>query len=93
MNTNSLENKEEKSYGATEVAGIVGISLRQLYYWEEGFGAISPYFKKCGNRKFRRYSENDIEILKKIKRFLKKGFLLEKAIEKSNGNNCSNGDK
>jgi len=87
MNTDSIENREEKSYGATEVAGIAGISLRQLYYWEEGFGAVSPSFKKCGNREFRRYSGNDIWILKKIKKFLKKGFLLETAIKKALGNN------
>jgi len=85
-------NKKKKSFGATEVAEIVGISLRQLYYWER-FGVISPSFKKCGNREFRRYSENDIEILKKIKRFLKKGFMLEKAFEKANNNNGDMGTK
>ena len=91
MNTGSIKNKKNNSLGATEVAEIVGISLRQLYYWE-GFGVVKPFFKRCGDREFRRYSESDIEILKKIKSFLKKGFLLEKAIEKATNNNGNNGN-
>lgn len=92
MDTGSLKNKEDNSLGATQVAEIVGISLRQLYYWE-GFGVVKPFFKKCGDREFRRYSLDDIAILRKIKRFLKKGFVLDKAIEKAAGNNGNNGER
>lgn len=70
---------------SAEIIKEVGISLRQLYYWEMK-GIIRPESVKIGTRKFKRYSEEDIDILKKIKEFLDEGYTLKAAIQKVKNN-------
>lgn len=74
-------NNGEKFYTSSEIVNLVGISLRQLYYWELK-GVIQPKAFTLGSREFKHYSENDIVTLKKIKQFLSEGYNLNKAIEK-----------
>jgi len=72
----------EKHYNPTEAKDLVGVSARQLYYWELK-GAVHPKLVNLGIREFRRYSETDINKLKKIKKYLSEGFVLDKAFEKA----------
>ncbi len=74
---------DEKHYTPAEVKDIVGVSARRLYYWELK-GAIQPRLITLGSREFRRYSEKDVNKLKKIKYYLEEGFILDKAFEKAN---------
>ena len=73
---------DERFYTPAEVKDIVGVSARRLYYWELR-GAVHPKLVTLGSREFRRYSEKDIEKLKKIKAYLDEGFVLDKAFEKA----------
>ena len=68
-------------FGASEVISIVGISSRQLYYWES-LGAVDPEQSQYGNRFFRRYSDRDVAVLKEIKQLVDEGYVVSKAVTK-----------
>ena len=53
-----------------------GLSVRQLYYWEL-IGLICPRYETFGMRKFRRYTQGDLECLKMAKNLLDQGFTLQ----------------
>ncbi len=69
-----------------EVTRKLDISLRQLYYWELK-GIVKPKSVLMGSREFKRYSNRDVETLKKVKNFLDEGYTLARAIQKANKNN------
>jgi len=68
-------------YGTAEVCRQVGISLRQLEYWIL-IGIVSPRLEQHGLKFFKRFNEQDIEILKQIKLLTDEGFLVSRALEK-----------
>jgi len=76
------DNSGEKVYTSSEIVNLVGISLRQLYYWELR-GVVHPKSFTLGAREFKHYTESDMIILKKIKQFLSEGYSLNKSIEKA----------
>ena len=75
--------KNEKNlFGAIEAAKRIGISLERMYYWEKK-GILNPQLKKFGIRKFRRYSQKDIQQAILIKDLVdKEYYTLKGAIEK-----------
>ena len=46
-------------FGTVETIKKIKISPERLRYWEKA-GIVSPKYVNCGTRKFRRYSEEDI---------------------------------
>ena len=76
-----LEGYLTKRYGAYETARIIGISMRQLNYWVL-IGVVSPQIERHGIKYFRRYTEEDLNILKKIKVLTDDGYPISRAIEK-----------
>ena len=73
--------EDEKYYSSSEVTRKLDISLRQLYYWELK-GIIKPKLVSLGSREFKRYSSNDLETLKKVKRYLDQGYTLTSAVQR-----------
>ena len=69
---------------SSDITGRVGISLRQLYYWELK-GVIRPKVEQIGRRNFKRYSEEDLRVLREIKKLLDDGYTLETAMRKARG--------
>lgn len=65
----------QKTYSIGETAEITGISQRQLRNWE-GRYIPNPLRITVGERSFRRYTADDIRLLKKIKEHLENGFTL-----------------
>ena len=63
---------------SSDVIKKLGISLRQLYYWELK-GIVRPKHIQMGSRKFKRYSQIDFLRLKRMKESLDKGYTLEAA--------------
>ncbi len=63
---------------SSEIIRKLGISLRQLYYWELK-GIVRPKHVQMGSRKFKRYSQRDFLHLKSMKEALDKGYTLEAA--------------
>ena len=48
------------TFGSIETARRIGISTERLRYWERA-GIVKPTYIKCGTRRFRRYTQQDIE--------------------------------
>jgi DNA-binding transcriptional MerR regulator len=68
-------------YGSSELCRIIGISYRQLEYWTL-IGVIIPTVEHRGAKSFKRYTDNDIWILKRIKELTDEGFLVSRALDK-----------
>lgn len=73
----------QKTYGPKAVCQSVGISQRQLGYWGM-IGVIKPMKQMHGAKVFNRYTEEDVETLKKVKKLIEEGFFVSKAAEKIN---------
>lgn len=58
-----METLEKLYYDTNEVAAIVGCEPSALRFWEKKFPQLSP---KRDARNRRRYTERDIEVIKKI---------------------------
>lgn len=71
----------ENGYGAAEVCRRVGISVRQLEYWVL-IGVVTPCAERHGSKLFKRYSDNDLWILKAVKDLTDEGFLVSRAVER-----------
>ncbi|MCK5082419.1 MAG: MerR family transcriptional regulator [Candidatus Omnitrophica bacterium] len=50
----------DNRFGMVETVKQVGISPERLRYWEQA-GIIRPEYVQCGARRFRRYSQEDID--------------------------------
>ena len=66
---------------SSEITRKLNISLRQLYYWELK-GIVKPRMITMGSREFKRYSANDVDILRQIKDFLDQGYTLSSAVQR-----------
>jgi len=71
-------------YGANEVCKRVGLSPRQLEYWVL-IGVVQPMSERHGMKIFRRFSEQDVRVLKRVKAMTDEGFLVSRAAEKIRG--------
>lgn len=72
---------DDKYFSSSEVTRKLDISLRQLYYWELK-GIVTPNLITLGSREFKRYSHDDFDILRNVKKFLDQGFTLTSAVQK-----------
>jgi len=66
---------------SSEVTRKLNISLRQLYYWELK-GIVRPRMVSMGSREFKRYSNKDFDVLRRIKDFLDQGYTLNSAVQR-----------
>jgi DNA-binding transcriptional MerR regulator len=71
----------EKTYGPKTVCRFVGISQRQLGYWTL-IGVIKPTKETHGSKIFNRFTDQDVETLRKVKQLTEEGFFVSKAAEK-----------
>ncbi len=71
----------QKTYGPKSVCQSVGISQRQLGYWGM-IGVIKPMKQMHGAKVFNRYTDEDIETLRKVKKLIEEGFFVSKAAER-----------
>lgn len=70
-------------YSVSSVVKTVGVSARQLYYWEQ-VGIITPTYEQFGTYEYRRYSQQDLDKLMKIKQLLDEGYTLKAASQRVN---------
>ena len=75
-------NKTDITYSIGAVAKTVGIPKYKLRNWCDRY--VTHILKiEIGNTQHRRFTEKDIELIKKIKEYRRKGFMLEAAVEKA----------
>jgi len=67
---------------SSQITRQLEISVRQLYYWELK-GIVEPHTITMGAREFKRYSPQDVKVLKSVKNYLDEGYTLAKAMEKA----------
>jgi DNA-binding transcriptional MerR regulator len=68
-------------YGAKDVCRNVGISHRQLDYWVL-IGVVTPYLERHGAKQFRRFSQQDVNMLQRIKKLTDEGVVVSRAAER-----------
>ncbi len=71
-----------RTYGIGDASRITGVSQKQLRSWEGRFIPV-PQKIISGNYGYRRYTESDIALIRKIKQFQNEGFTLKAAAEKA----------
>ena len=81
-----------KNYSIGDTAKMTGVTQKQIRNWEAK-GYISEATRVVsGERAYRRFSQDQIEIIQKINDYLDEGFTLQAAVKKANRNLGSNLD-
>ena len=70
--------RDQQTFSIGETSAMTGISQRQLRDWEGKYIA-EPIRITMGDRLFRRFTSEDIRLLKSIQADLEKGFTLSAA--------------
>ena len=81
-------------YGSIWAAKEAGISLRQLYHWVDDLRVVRPHLWQHGVRKFRRFSFEDLEKLKEMRKRVEQGYTpraAAEAVKSHQGSGCGNG--
>ncbi|MBN1869185.1 MAG: MerR family transcriptional regulator [Candidatus Omnitrophica bacterium] len=55
-----MKSNNDNKFGTVEAVKQVGVSPERLRYWEQA-GIIKPRYVQCGTRRYRRYSQEDID--------------------------------
>jgi DNA-binding transcriptional MerR regulator len=76
------EKAEIVHFSTSDVLKETGVSLRQLYYWEQ-LSIIQPPQEKFGLRMYRRYGPSEIAIIDGVLKYLKEGYVLKTAAQKA----------
>ncbi len=77
-----MQNRFEKTFSIGDASRITGVSQRQLRAWE-GKYIPQPDRLICGERAYRRYTQAQISLIKRIKAFQNEGFTLKAAAQKA----------
>jgi len=79
-----MNNLNDGLFGSFIAAKKIGVSLERLRYWEN-LGIVKPNFVQCRTRRFKRYSQEDINRAILVKNLVdKEKYTLEGAILKLN---------
>ena len=81
----------KKDFGIGEVVEMTGLSAKQLRYWEDK--KIIPQAVRivCGERAYRRYDEDLVKLISKMKELIDDGMTVSAASRKANA--ILSGDK
>ena len=74
---------KNKKLSIGQAAGLCGVSVKQVRHWEERQYIPKATRIQCGLRSYRYFSESDLEIVRKIKKYLDAGFTLKAAAKKA----------
>ena len=73
---------KNQTYSVGDVATQTGVSLKQLRSWG-GKYIQEPERVVCGKRAYRRYTQEQIDLIVGIKKYQEQGFLLSVAAKKA----------
>ena len=78
-----MNNQEQQLYSIGQAAKMCGVTEKQIRHWEDK-GHI-PESKRvlCGERSYRQYTEDDFDLISRIKKYLDEGFTLVAAAKKA----------
>src|SRR3989338_5642557 len=78
------KDRVQRSYAISSACKMIGVSSRQLYYWES-LGIVKPFYEQFGSYFYRRYPAAIIKALIKIKTLMDQGYTLRAAAQKVTG--------
>jgi DNA-binding transcriptional MerR regulator len=77
-----VKSNKDNRFGSVETARKIGISTERLRYWER-VGIVNPTYRQCGTRRFRRYSNEDINRARIVRNLVEQEkYTLEGAIDR-----------
>jgi len=85
-----MTNRFEKTFSIGDASRVTGVSQRQLRAWE-GKHIPQPDRIVCGERAYRRYTQAQINLIKRIKAFQDQGFTLKAAAKKAKNDLAAKG--
>ena len=75
-----MANQREITYSIGEASELTGASQKQIRYWESR-GFIKSGRNVCGRIAYRRFTQDQVEIIRAIKGHLAQGYTLARAAE------------
>jgi DNA-binding transcriptional MerR regulator len=78
---NNLKNKPVYAIG--EAARITDVTVKQIRNWSSCGYIPEPSRVVCGERSYRQFHSNDLQIISKIKAYLDEGYSLQAASQKT----------
>ena len=66
-----------------EAARITGATVKQLRHWSTREYIPEPSRVVCGERSYRQYHSEDLQIINRIKAYLDEGYSLQTAAQKT----------
>ena len=79
-------------YSIGQTAVLCGITTKQLRNWEEKGYIPEATRIICGQRAYRYFSESDLKIIRKIKKYLDAGFTLSASAKKAKDDLAKKGE-
>ena len=77
-----MQNRHETTFSIGDASRITGVSQRKLRAWE-GKYIPEPERLVCGERAYRRYTQVEIHLIERIKKYQDQGFTLSAAAKKA----------
>jgi DNA-binding transcriptional MerR regulator len=69
----------EKIFSIGEAARMSGVSIKQIRHWEDKGYIPTSDRVVCGERSYRKYGNDDLELIQAIKAYLEEGYTLPMA--------------
>jgi len=77
-----MVNKSERTFSIGDAEKVTGVSQRMLRAWE-GRHIPVPERIICGDRAYRRYTQGQIDLITRVKKYQDQGYTLKMASEKA----------
>ena len=77
-----MQQRYDKTFSIGDASRVTGVSQRQLRAWE-GKHIPQPDRIVCGERAYRRYTQAQINLIARIKKYQDQGFTLSAAAKKA----------
>ena len=69
----------EITYSTGETSKLIGVSQKQIRYWEKKGYVPRAERNVCGDIAYRRFTESQVELIRSIKMYLDQGYTLARA--------------
>jgi len=77
-----MERYQPKKLSIGDTARLCGVTIKQIRHWEAKGYIPKATRVVCGERAYRLFSPDDMQLIQKIKDYLDEGFTLQAAAEK-----------
>ena len=79
-----MKNQNHKPvYAIGEAARMTGVTIKQLRHWSTRGYIPEPSRVVCGERSYRQFHSDDLQIISRIKEYLDEGYTIQTAAQKT----------